>query len=110
MSYVLDIILLLLAYLLGFARGHNHRKNPYQNEIDNTLNTPEDLIDPVPNITRINVEKIGIVFYAYDVQTQIFLGQGTTKQELFDAIRTRHPSTDLSMTRENIKQIGWSDE
>ena len=68
--------------------------------LDSIANEPK----PGPKIVNINLIKMEHAVLAYDRDTQMFLGQGKTKQELIDILRTRFPNTNFMANSQNLKE------
>ena len=69
--------------------------------LDSIANAPK----PVAKVVNINLIKMEHAVLAYDRDTQMFLGQGKTKQELIDILRTRFPGTNFMVNTQNLKDI-----
>jgi hypothetical protein len=108
MEYLLDILIIFLAYMLGFGRGYNHREQVAVKKIHSAL---DDVVAKVEaNTIRITVEKVHTMFYAYDADKKTFLGQGNSKKDLFNTLRLSYPSNNFAIDPENFKELGWSNE
>ena len=69
--------------------------------LDSIANAPKPEIKTVD----INLVRMDHAVLAYDKTTQMFLGQGKTKQELIDILRTRFPGTNFMVNSNNLRDI-----
>ena len=60
--------------------------------------------------TVLKLEKHSDVIFAYNKETDEFLGQGDTLTSLSDALRERFPNTSFAVTEENLKELGLNNE
>ena len=67
--------------------------------LDSITNAPK----PELKVVNINLVKMDHAVLAYDKATQMFLGQGTTKDELVSILRKRFPDTSFMVNSQNLR-------
>lgn len=70
--------------------------------LDSIANEPHP---PQIKIMNINLVRMDHAVLAYDSDTDMFLGQGTTKDELVELLRKRFPNTNFMAKSHNLKEI-----
>lgn len=61
-------------------------------------------------VVGIRFEKIGNVFYVYNAETQEFLCQGETEQEVKRLLIERSANTTFMATTENCQEVGFRND
>jgi len=106
-----DLILYILIFVVGFALGWHQRERVAMNRVETLLakfdEIPygEEVDDDRDDYIRINVEKHGAVIYLYNAETNEFVGQGSTKEEIKSALKRKYPGGKFAVEQEGLVHL-----
>jgi len=106
---ITDILLYFLVFIIGTVWGWNLRERHAERKVDSFM---EELDNEVKRrvsdkMIPITIEKQNGVFYAYNKDSNDFMGQGKTKQELEDILAQRFPDKKFVADTNNLKDMGF---
>ena len=95
----------LILFILGAIVGWVTWQVLFQLKLKRMLNDIANSPPPLIKTVDINLVRMDHAVLAYDKATQMFLGQGKTRQELIDILRTRFPGTNFMVNSKNLRDI-----
>jgi predicted nucleic acid-binding Zn-ribbon protein len=118
----MDILLIILAVALGFVIGWRVNEHIHQSILTDILKragvTAEDLekaldklsteIDETPDSTTkvyVKVERVNDQIFMFRKDTNEFLAQGTTAQDLLDSLTKRFKDMEFTITKEDGAEL-----
>jgi hypothetical protein len=104
-----DILIYALVFILGTVWGWNLRERHAERKVDSFM---EEIDSEVKRrmsdqMITINIEKQNGVFYVYNKDSNDFMGQGKTKQELEENLAKRFPDKKFVADTNNLKDMGF---
>ena len=104
----MEFIILGGALVVGFFVGWHTREIHAMNKVRRILEEVEEAQDEEDaKADRLTLERHGEVVYAFD-GSDTFLAQGSSLEELDDAIQARFPGRKFLIKESNIKEVGLS--
>jgi hypothetical protein len=106
-----EFISYLLIFIVGFAFGWIQRERVAMNRVETLLRHFDDIphgeevSDDRDDYIRINVEKHGAVIFLYNAETDEFVGQGTTKEEITSALKRKYPGGRFAVEEAGITHL-----
>ena len=97
----MSVILFILGIITGWVLWQIAFYLKMKRMLDSITNAPK----PELKVVNINLVKMDHAVLAYDRDTQMFLGQGKTKDELVDILRKRFPGTNFMANSQNLRDI-----
>jgi len=94
-------ILFILGIITGWVLWQIAFYLKMKRMLDSIANAPK----PELKVVNITLVRMDHAVLAYDKATQMFLGQGATKDELIDILRKRFPSTNFMVNSKNLREI-----
>jgi hypothetical protein len=100
-----DYAALVAVWILGAIYGWYARERQAKRTIDNFFNQVEETIaeNIEESILKINIEQHNGMFFVYDKETNDFMAQGKTKQELEENLAKRYPDKRFAADKENLR-------
>ena len=95
------LITFICGAILGWALWQIAFYLKMKSMLDSIANAPKPEIKTID----INLVRMDHAVLAYDKTTQMFLGQGTTKDELIAILRKRFPDTSFMVNSKNLREI-----
>lgn len=71
-------------------------------EEDNSNNLEDD----DDHVVVVNIEKYGDIYYLFDKDTDAFMAQGKTEEELKDVVTKRFPGKRFMAAEKNLEELG----
>lgn len=106
MSIIPYIVVFIAAFVIGWqVRQYIAIKN-IQRIIERLEQQEEqELEKEQASLINIKIEQHGNTYYAYDLDNDTFLSQGTTREELENNLRERFPSKRFAAPEANLKEM-----
>jgi hypothetical protein len=79
-------------------------------QISRIMKLSEEHQSEVPNKQLLKLEKHSAVIYAFDSETDQFLGQGESLEDLVQLLVERFPDKRFTATPDNLKELGLYNE
>jgi hypothetical protein len=97
-----------LIYLACFILGWKFREYTAVRKITKMMQEVEQAPKELNKLT-VKIEKHNNVFYLYNIETNEFLTQGKSKEEIQDNLKARFGNIDMAFhaTSENINEVGF---
>ena len=107
----MELLILFVVACIFFAYGVNigwkarevHAKKvvaKFEQEVS------EKVGEEVKSLIHINIERHNGMFYVYDKRQKTFMAQGTTREELEDALQSRYPGKRFACSEEEMERAG----
>ena len=95
-----------LIFIVGFILGWLALRALVNYKMYRMLNSIAEEPIPQPQIKTvdINLVRMDHAVLAYDKKTQMFLGQGATREELTEILRKRFPNTNFMVNSNNLRE------
>jgi hypothetical protein len=102
----MEFLILAGALVVGFIAGWNGRERHAMNTIHKLLEEAEAVEEEsADKPERMRLERHGEVIYAFTDETDTFIAQGSTLEELDDAIQKRFPGKKFLIRESNLEEI-----
>ena len=95
------LVIFIVGAIVGWALWQIMFHLKMKSMLDSIANAPK----PELKVVNINLVKMDHAVLAYDRETQMFLGQGATKDELIAILRKRFPNTNFMANSQNLRDI-----
>lgn len=99
-----------LIFILGLLLGWKLREYTAVRKFNKMLDSkkPQETVEKV-NKVQVKIERNGKMFYLYNLETNEFLTQGYSKEEIQENLKKRFKNVDMAFhaTVENIKEVGF---
>ncbi len=106
----MEFLILLGALVVGFIAGWNGRERHAMNTIHKILEEAEEAEESAEQPERMRLERHGEVIYAFTVENDTFIAQGTTLEELDSAIQKRFPGKKFRIKESNLEEVEMNHE
>lgn len=94
----------IIGTVLGFALGWYVLRMLINYKMKAMLDSIAETPLPVKTI-NLNMVKMDHAVLVYNKDTQQFLAQGNTKEELVDILRKRYPNTNFMINSQNLREM-----
>lgn len=103
------VIAFAIAFVLGFVFGWVQRERYAKKIVSSMLDDLEtDMVNTIKeNTIPIKIEKHGEALYVFNSESDEFMGQGMTRDELEKELAKRFPNKKFNATSENLKEVGF---
>jgi hypothetical protein len=96
-------------FTLGFILGWVLREEMAKRRVDYIMKQlGEDLKQVAEDLIQIKIEHHSGVYYVFNKETDEFMAQASTRNELEDALAKRYPEKRFAATPENLKEVGFA--
>ena len=106
MELILLVVYTVIVWIGGAVSGwkarEEHARQITEKFIDHLQQSQED-----DDTIQITIEKHNDVFYVYDRQTNEFMAQGSSKDEVENNLRKRYPGKSFGCSESNLSQTGF---
>ena len=102
----MEILVIILWSFVCFFVGFFYRERLAMKKIDAMISHMEDVTS---NVIRIRIEHVNSMLYIYNMETNEFMAQGSTRQQLEKNLSDRFPDTKFAATAENLKEVFAND-
>lgn len=89
----------------GWKAREEHAKNVTEKLINHLQESVERQVEE--NVIQINIEKHNDMFYVYDRETNEFMAQGSSKDEVETNLQKRYPGKRFGCAESNLSQTGF---
>ena len=98
-----------LIYGLCFLLGWKFREYTAVRKFHKMVKKAEEETPKPTNKISVKIERSGKMFYLYNLETNEFLTQGYSKEEIQENLKKRFKNVDMAFhaTSENIKEVGF---
>ena len=106
MELILLVVYTFIVWIGGAVSGWKARE-------EHARKITEDFIDHLQqsnvedDTIQITIEKHNDVFYVYDRETNEFMAQGSSKDEVENNLRKRYPGKSFGCAESNLSQTGF---
>jgi len=106
-----DFIGYFLVFILGLVVGWIQRERVAINRVEtlfkhfDDIPHGEEVDDERDDYIRLNVEKHNGVIFLYNAETNEFVGQGSTKEEIKTALKRKYPEGRFAVEQEGIVHL-----
>jgi predicted small metal-binding protein len=109
MEFLLLTLTIFCFYCWGVYCGWKAREEHAAKQLDKFLHNAETHIkQEMENMTRITIEKHNNVFYVYDLNTNEFMAQGSSREELEAALHSRYPDKKFACNQDILEKMGFT--
>jgi hypothetical protein len=107
----MEFLILLAALVFGFIAGWYGRERHAMLTIHKLLEAAEEAEENNPDKPeRMRLERHGEVIYAFTTETDTFIAQGSTLEELDAAIQKRFPGKKFLIKESNLEEVEMKHE
>ena len=105
----MDFLILFLVLAIGFYSGYTFREAVARRRAELILNAlMQDTEEETNSSTvKIKIEKHKETFFVYDFETERFITQANTRDELEANLAKLYPGKKFGCTKENLSEIGF---
>lgn len=98
-----------LIFIVGILLGWKFREYTAVRKFNKMIKKAEEETPKQPNKISVKIERSGKMFYLYNSETDEFLTQGYSKEEIQENLKKRFKNVDMAFhaTSENIKEVGF---
>jgi len=89
----------------GWKAREEHAKQVTEKLLDRLQESVERQVEE--NVIQINIEKHNDMFYVYDRETNEFMAQGSSKDEVETNLQKRYPGKRFGCAESNLSQTGF---
>jgi len=112
---MIEIIIASVSAVVGFVGGWKYREIVAQRQMAAIRKAVaqylhEQAEDVSKRTIEIVVRREGEQFFVYNKETDEFLAQGTTHQQISDALNSRFPGKIFVANKEDLKEMGYQHE
>jgi hypothetical protein len=103
-----DLIVYFLIFLVGFILGWVQRERVAMNRVETLLEKfgdiayGEEVPDDRDDYIRLTIEKHANILYIYNAETNEFVGQGSTKEEIKTVLKRKYPEGRFAVEQESM--------
>jgi predicted transcriptional regulator YdeE len=96
-------------FILGFILGWVLREELAKRRVDYIMSKLEENLEQIAeDLIQIKIERHSGQYYVFDKETDEFMAQATTREELEDSLAKRYPEKRFAATPENLKEVGFA--
>lgn len=104
-----EFLSIFAVFILGFILGWVLREEMAKRRVDALLNQLGSELETVAkDLINIKIEQHSGMYYVFNKETDEFMAQAPTRQELEDSLAERYPEKRFAATPENLKEVGFS--
>lgn len=107
MYILIGFLLWVWGIIIGWRAREVHAKQQVQKYMVETVDELETQTLPETQI-QIKIEKDENMFFVYDLNTNEFMAQGTTRNQVEMALAKRYPGKHFAATPSNLREIGFT--
>lgn len=109
---VLYIVVAFLLWISGIIIGWRAREVHAMKQVQKYMEEIDDESEESPTVSetqiRIKIEKDDNGFFVYDLETNEFMAQGTTRNQVEQALAKRYPGKHFAATPTNLRETGFT--
>ncbi len=103
---------IFIVFSLGFILGWVLREEIAKRRVDYLMKQLgeelEDVAEAAKDLINIKIELHSGQYYVFNKETDEFMAQAPTRNELEDALAKRYPDKRFAATPENLKEVGFA--
>lgn len=104
-----NFLSIFFIFVLGFVFGWVLREEMAKRRVERLMDQlGEDLQQVAKDLINIKIERHSGLYYVFNKETDEFMAQAETRQELEDALAKRYPEKRFAATPENLKEVGFA--
>jgi hypothetical protein len=108
MELIVLAVVTIIVYLAGAVHGWNLRERYAKRLLGMIAKQVEEQIEQeTQNLTHIVIEKHNDTFFVYDKETNRFMAQGTTKDEVEEVLKQRFPEKRFACSEKILHEMGF---
>ena len=107
MELILLVVYTFVVWLGGAVSGWKAREEHAKQITEKLLNHLQESAEQDEESIQITIEKHNNVFYVYDRETNEFMAQGSTKDEVETNLQKRYPGKSFGCAESNLSQTGF---
>ena len=107
MELILLVVYTFVVWIGGAVSGWKAREEHAKQMTEKLLNHLQESAEQDEDSIQITIEKHNNVFYVYDRETNEFMAQGSTKDEVENNLRKRYPGKSFGCKESNLSQTGF---
>lgn len=102
---IYDYLLWVVIWIMGAVYGWYARERQAKKTIDMFFNQVEETIAEQvdASILKINIEEHNGMFFVYDKETNDFMAQGRTRDELEENLAKRYPDKRFAADKDDLR-------
>ena len=108
----MEILILMLVFAFGWAVGVLNgwciHKRHIDRQMKNMFESMKESIDE--RVIKVKLEMNNGVVYMYKLDTNEFMGQGKSEEDLSELLRKKYPGKIFAASEENLKECGFNHE
>jgi hypothetical protein len=109
MELILLVLYTFIVWIGGAVSGwkarEEHARQITEKFIDHIHNSVQQEVEE--SVIQISIEKHNNVFYVYDKETNEFMAQGSSKDEVETNLKKRYPGKSFGCAESNLSQTGF---
>jgi hypothetical protein len=105
MYILIGFLLWVWGIIIGWRAREVHAKQQVQKYM---AETADELETQTETQIQIKIEKDQNGFFVYNLQTNEFMAQGTTRNQVEMALAKRYPGKHFAATPTNLREIGFT--
>ena len=107
MELILLVVYTFIVWLGGAVSGWKAREEHAKQITEKLLDRLQESSEQDEESIQITIEKHNNTFYVYDRETNEFMAQGSTKDEVETNLRKRYPGKSFGCAESNLSQTGF---
>jgi hypothetical protein len=107
MEFILLVVYTFIVWLGGAVSGWKAREEHAKQITEKLLDRLQESSEQDEESIQITIEKHNNTFYVYDRETNEFMAQGSTKDEVETNLRKRYPGKSFGCAESNLSQTGF---
>lgn len=106
MDFVLIILGAIFFWVYGAYSGWKAREEYAKKITSKLMSKIKEQTEEAEALIQIRIEKHSGMLYVYDKKDNSFMAQGSTRQELEDALSYRYPGKRFAAAEEELEEAG----
>ena len=107
MELILLVVYTFVVWIGGAVSGWKAREEHAKQITEKLLDRLQESSEQDEESIQITIEKHNNVFYVYDRETNEFMAQGSTNDEVETNLRKRYPGKSFGCAESNLSQTGF---
>ena len=107
MELILLVVYTIIVWIGGAVSGWKAREEHAKQLTERFIEQLQQSSEEDASVIQINIEKHNNVFYVYDKETNEFMAQGSSKDEVETNLKKRYPGKSFGCAESNLSQTGF---
>jgi hypothetical protein len=107
MELILLVVYTIIVWIGGAVSGWKAREEHAKQLTERFIEQLQQSSEEDASVIQINIEKHNNVFYVYDKETNEFMAQGSSKDEVETNLKKRYPGKTFGCAESNLSQTGF---